>query len=141
MLRALVAEVRGLRADLARDRRPSHLTHEALLPVLARAVKDNAFSAREVMQHAALVDGDLRAALHAADLRSARQLGKWFRTIEGQTLTGLRLDRLGADNQGVIWRVSYSHTHPDAGGRHDERGRTDLWKQRSNASAPTPSRN
>ena len=26
LLRELVAEVRGLRADLARDRRPSHLT-------------------------------------------------------------------------------------------------------------------
>ena len=117
LLSELVAEVRGLRADLARDRRPAaHAAdHVAFMLALGAAVADRAFSAREVNQHAALVDGALRAALAAAGLVNARRIGKFFRTIEGQTIGGLRLDRIGSDSEGVVWRVSNSHTHADDG--------------------------
>ena len=115
LLSELVAEVRGLRADLTRDRRPAaHAAdHVAFMLALGAAVADRAFSAREVNQHAALVDGALRAALAGAGLVNARRIGKFFRTIEGQTIAGLRLDRIGSDSEGVVWRVSNSHTHAD----------------------------
>jgi hypothetical protein len=106
LLRELISEVQGLRADLNRGRAPSvDSLSDALLPVLAASVADKAFSAREVIQHAALVDGLLRAALAAAGLVNARKLGKWLRAIEGRALAGLRLERIGLDRDGIIWRV------------------------------------
>jgi hypothetical protein len=79
--------------------------HEALLPVLAAAVEAKAFSAREVMERAALLDVALRAALAAAGLDNPRQLGKWLRTVEGRQLAGVRLERIGTDHDGIVWRV------------------------------------
>jgi hypothetical protein len=76
------------------------------------------------MQHAALVDSALRVALDAAGLSSARKLGKWLRSVEGQPYAGVQLDRIGADNQGVIWRVlrvSHSHSHAAHCGDDDRR--------------------
>ena len=72
---------------------------------MAAAVADRAFSGRELIQHAALVDGELRAALDVAGLNTARRLGKFFKMIEGQTIAGVRLERIGVDRDGLIWRV------------------------------------
>jgi len=118
LLLSHAAHVQALphKAALSRDDR-------ALLPVLAATVEDLAFSTREVMERAALFDVELRAALAAAGLINARKLGKWLRTIEGRTIAGLRLERIGVDRDGIIWRVlrvSNSHTHTAAG--DDDRG-------------------
>jgi hypothetical protein len=125
LLRELVGGQQRIIALLERDRPARQPAHDdALMLALGAAVADRAFSARELTQHAALVDGDLRAALDAAGLVSARRLGKFFRTIEGQTIAGLRLDRIGTDNQGVIWRVSRvsnTHTHTAYGLDADSR--------------------
>lgn len=103
LLGDLVAEVRGLRADLAASRRrPSRI---ALLPVIAAAVADRAFSAVELVQHAEMVDDGLRTALDAAHLTTARQVGKTLRALEGRTIRGLRLARIGTDRDGVVWRM------------------------------------
>jgi hypothetical protein len=106
LLRELIAEVKGLRADLARTsgrRRPE--IPDALLPILAQAVFDKAFTATEVIRHASTVDAPLRAALDGAGLSNARQLGKWFRAIEGRVIVGARLTRIGTERDGVVWRV------------------------------------
>jgi hypothetical protein len=110
LLRELVEEVRGLRADLARERGRSparDASVEALLPVLAAAVADRAFTSREVVEHA-VVDGALRAALDKAGVVTGRQLGKWLRRAEGRAIAGVRLERIGTDRDGVIWRVRVS---------------------------------
>jgi hypothetical protein len=54
--------------------------------------------------HAA-IDPALGAALEAADICNAQELGCVFRRMEGITLTGLRLARAGADRACVRWRV------------------------------------
>jgi hypothetical protein len=107
LLRELVDLQRKTLAAIEQSRRPLHdkpITN--LLPVLAAAVVDKAFSAREVMQHAALVDDSLRDALAAAGLSNARQLGRWLRSVENQTIAGVVLTRIGLDRDGVVWRVS-----------------------------------
>jgi hypothetical protein len=123
LLQQLVSEVRGLREDMRvrSGKFADPPNHVPLMLTIAATVADRAFSAREVNQHAALVDGALRAALAAAGLVNARRIGKFFRTIEGQTIAGLRLDRIGTDNEGVVWRVSNSHSHAGYG-LHDDRG-------------------
>jgi hypothetical protein len=78
---------------------------DLLLPVLAASVEDKAFSTREVMERAALLDVALRDALAAAGLSNPRQLGKWLRTLEGRQLVGVRLERIGTDHDGIVWRV------------------------------------
>ena len=104
-LRDLIVEVRDLRADLRNQYRPRPTGRETALVRLAAAVGDRAFSAREAIQHAELLDRELAAAFTVAGLTSARQLGVFFHYIEGQTIAGLRLERLGQDRDGAIWRV------------------------------------
>lgn len=104
LLELLVEEVRGLRADFARQRGAVD-DRGALLAPIAGYVKGTAFSAAEVIHHAAVVASPLREALAAAGVVNARQLGKWFRRIEGRDIGGLRLTRIGVDRDGVIWRV------------------------------------
>jgi hypothetical protein len=102
---AVLAELRAIRAALEPDRRPAQTRDDdALMLALATAVADRAFSAREVWQHALLVDRELRAAL--GTVSNARGLGKLFRQLEGRQLAGVRLARIGVDRDGVIWRVS-----------------------------------
>jgi hypothetical protein len=106
LLRELVALQRQILAALERQQRPdANSKHVWILPALAVAVADRAFSAREVMQHAALADGELRAALDGAGLSNGRKLGKFLKGVEGQTIAGIRLERIGIDRDGVIWRV------------------------------------
>lgn len=108
----LVDEVRTLRAELVAVRDRVAVLEQAcrrrgdappLLLAVAAAVAETAFSAGEVLQHARVVPS-LRQALAAAGIRNPRQLGKWFRTLEGRDVGGVRLDRVGADRDGVVWR-------------------------------------
>jgi hypothetical protein len=102
-LRELVTEVRSLRADLARTRRrPSR--RRQLLPVIADAVQHRVFSAKELFEHAD-IDAALAAAFDAASIQSVRQLGKALHAIGGRAMHGLRLDRVGDDRDGAVWRV------------------------------------
>ena len=106
LLRELITEVQGLRADLVHERERHHKKSAAdLVLTLAASVENKAFSTREVIAHATRVEGDLSAALEVAGLSNPRQLGKWLRTIEGRTIAGVRLERIGIDRDGIIWRV------------------------------------
>jgi hypothetical protein len=109
-LREIVAELRGLRADLARrhssgpagsqcDERAS-----VLLKAIAEEVGDGLFSSRELVQHAEVVGGPLRAALTALNATTPRRLGKRLEAIEGREFGGWAIQRLGADAAGVIWK-------------------------------------
>jgi hypothetical protein len=58
LLEMLVAEIRGLREDMNRPGRrlaaPDRAALAGLLPILAAAVADRAFTVRELRDHAAL---------------------------------------------------------------------------------------
>src|SRR4051812_22883033 len=79
LLRALLAEVKALRADLAQRstakvfREGTLISDARLLTTIAASVQGHPFSAGELLAHAA-VDADLAHALQG--ITSARQLGK-----------------------------------------------------------------
>ena len=100
LLRALLDEVRGLRADLARPGRRPRIT---LLAVIATAVQGRAFSATEVFSHAQVNDG-LATALDAAGITTARALGRYLANMESRVEGRVRVLRIGEDRDGLIWR-------------------------------------
>jgi hypothetical protein len=75
-----------------------------LVPVIAAAVGERAFSAAELVAHSA-VDPDLRAALAAANLTSPRRLGWALRRLDGRVIHGLRLAQIGSDRAGRVWCI------------------------------------
>jgi hypothetical protein len=74
-----------------------------LLPVLAVSVQDRAFTAVEVLEHAA-VDLRLELALAAAGIRNARSLGHLLARVERHPLGPVRVVRIGDERDGAIWR-------------------------------------
>jgi hypothetical protein len=102
LLRAILDELRGLRADLRRTRQRPH--RASLLSVVAVAVTDRAFNAHELLLHAER-DPALRLALDAAQIGSPKQLGHVLRTLERHPSEGWCLRRIGLDRDGIIWRV------------------------------------
>jgi hypothetical protein len=120
LLRALVAGQRAIlaaleefrtcmseiRADARQETRPcvaGFRDADALLPVLAAAVGDHVFSAREVVAHAR-VNPELADTLTAARLSSARKLGRYLQRVEGREAAGVRVRKIGADRDGAIWQ-------------------------------------
>jgi hypothetical protein len=105
LLRAILTELRLWRADGTRVTRPERppVPHEAIIAALVTSVAYTMFSSREVIDRAERLDRELRAALNAADLLNARKLGKFLQGIEGRVIGGVRLERLGVDNQGAVW--------------------------------------
>jgi hypothetical protein len=105
VMRELVAEVKGLRADLAARRGPTpDAQDEELLRVIAEHVEHRVFSAAELVAHAALESAvQLREVLRG---RNARKLGRVLMRLEGRALNGLVLYRNGEDRNGLVWRVS-----------------------------------
>jgi hypothetical protein len=105
LLREVIRELRLLRQEVARHRRPSHLTRRdrahlaAILPVIA-GVKGSAWVlTRELVEspHAGL-----RVVL--ADL-SARSLGRLLRRGEGEVIDGLTIESGGTEIGAVLWRI------------------------------------
>lgn len=106
LLEQLVAEVRGLRADLARDRRPlSHLSRDdrerlaRILPAVGGALGSDLFTARELVEHRSPA---LRVALHALN---AKQLGRLLQRAEGRPLGAFIVQRDGVEVGAVLWRL------------------------------------
>jgi hypothetical protein len=109
LLREIRDGVLGLRADLAATRRPKHVRVDLVAPLRAirAVVGDRAFSVSELLVHAAIPEGEsLRSAIVVlAGALNARKVGKLFRTIEGLDIGGLRVERIDADRDGVVWRL------------------------------------
>ncbi len=76
---------------------------KALVAAIAVAVGDRAFNARELVEHAPEVGGPLAAAVGNL---SARKLGKALRRIAGKDFAGLRIEKIGDDRDGAIWRIA-----------------------------------
>jgi hypothetical protein len=94
--------VAALRTELRRRRRG---TRAGLLRAVADAVHEAAFTAVEVLD-AATINDVLRAALDRAHIDKPADLGRALLTFERRgTVDGLRLQRLGEEACGVVWRV------------------------------------
>lgn len=104
--RELVAEIRQLRADLARPSRGAAVDSESVETLLI-AIADvtegrKVFSVSELLLCAESAPA-LRAAIEAAGITNGKRLGKLLARIEGQSYGGLRIQRVGSDAMGALW--------------------------------------
>lgn len=77
-----------------------------LLATIAVVVGARDFTAGELWRHAEHVSAELRALFVEHGLTSTRTLAKRLEHLEGRTLNGLRLEKIGADHHvGNMWRV------------------------------------
>jgi hypothetical protein len=111
LLREIRDEVRGLRADLApRWRTPTRADLGEHLRAIAAVVGGRIFSVAELLEHAAIPEGEaLRAAIVAlVGSTNGKRLGKFLRRIEGEEIAGLRVERVGEDRLGAAWVLRVS---------------------------------
>lgn len=106
VLRLLLTEIRGLRADLARHQPVSRLSKadrvllEQLLPVLGILFPaGELFASREVVAHPSAGLRVLRRG------RTARSIGRLFTRAEGTTVAGFAIQRVGVEGHVSLWRV------------------------------------
>lgn len=98
-LEAVKASVRRLERGRGRPRDEGDVrVMRALIPTVAA----RRFSAREVH---AVADGELALALVEADTDNPRAIGKLLRRCEGVAIDGWKLERVGGDRDGLVWRV------------------------------------
>lgn len=120
LLRELVDEIKGLRADLARvddtsrgSKREPILSDARFLATIAASVQGHPFTASELLAHAA-VDPDLAEVLRGM---SARRVGKKLQVLSGRSINSYRLNRISRDETGWIWHLQVVDLQSDAG--HD----------------------
>ena len=116
LLVEILAELRGLRADMmaANELSSQRLTQPGeadLLRAIAATTEGLKFTVSELLLHAEVVadraaDQRLHDAIVAAvGAINGRRLGKLLRRVEGSNIDGLCVIRVGADRDGVSWRV------------------------------------
>jgi hypothetical protein len=121
LLELILAEVRGLRADLAasvpRPRKPiaAYDRNDAeLLRAIASTSEGRKFSVSELLERVELVedraaDRRLRQAIVAAlGTVDGRRLGQLLRRVEGADIEQLRVVRVGENRDGIAWRIATS---------------------------------
>jgi hypothetical protein len=118
LLRELVAEVRGLRADLVAHRRERKLSPadravlSTVLPTIAATVGDRVFTVSELVAHAQLPAAtELREAIATAG--GAHALGRLLKRGEHADVGGLALETLGVDRDGRMWRIVVTNRRVD----------------------------
>jgi len=107
LLRELVAEVRGLRADLAARRSAPAALNRAdrarlarMLPAIAGVYGSDRFAARD------LVDADAPPALRLVTRGlTAQPLGSLFSRGAGVVIDGFVLERAGNELHATLWQV------------------------------------
>lgn len=104
LLETLIAEVRGLRADLARERRPRQALRRAdvarlsrLLPAIVGAIGSDPFTVNEVLELPAV-----RAV--AADL-AASACGQLLQRARGRAIGGLVVIADSLELNRRVWRI------------------------------------
>lgn len=92
-------------AHLEKARRDSDDRDGDVLLALRASAGDRAFTAKDVVERAA-VDVELRRVLRDAGLSSPRRLGAFCKRIRGRSIGEFRLDRLGEKvEDGVVWII------------------------------------
>jgi len=108
LLRALLAEIRGLRADLAGKglAAPKTASLQDLIDAIAFTVGDRAFTAGELIAFADVAPPErLQNVLHAAGGTNPRKVGKLLHRLSKQDLSGWQVLRIGFERDGIIWKV------------------------------------
>lgn len=85
----------------------------SLLLLVAWVARDSEFSAPELCSHALLPENNLlrNAVVATCGEVSARRLGQLFAKWKGVDLAGLRIDAIGSDAAGILWKLSVAqHT-------------------------------
>ena len=109
LLRQILDELRARPVNPAstcglRDNERASLTR--FVSSIAAAIGDRMFTARELAAHADSVDPILKAALERAGCDGdSRRLGKRLQRAEGRPLQGYKVERIGSDRDGAIWRI------------------------------------
>jgi hypothetical protein len=105
LLRELIAEVRGLRAD-QRERRPVSALSRSdralmarLLPPAGGVFGSEPFLTRD------LFESDAAAVKLVLRGLNVRQVGRLFRRGEGQAIDGYTIQRDGAELNAILWRI------------------------------------
>jgi hypothetical protein len=105
LLRELVTEVRGLRAD-QRERRPVSSLSRAdravlvrLLPAAGGVFGSEPFLTRD------LFESDAAAVKLVLRELNVRQVGRLFRRGEGQAIDGYMIQRDGEELNAILWRI------------------------------------
>lgn len=108
----LIAEMQGLRADFARHT-GAPPSGGGIAAAIAGEIGPNLFTASEIIRRAESRPGPLRSAL-ATGLRqmNARALGKALARLQGTTLDGFAVVRIGEESAGVIWQVVDMEVRP-----------------------------
>jgi hypothetical protein len=105
LLAALLAEVRGLRSDLRRERPAPSLTREdrdrlaRILPAVAGAVGSELFNSAELCEH------DAAAVRLVCAGVSAKQLGRLLRRAVDTPISGYVVRRQGTEAGAVLWQI------------------------------------
>jgi len=111
-VRRIAEDVAELRAAGDRGAKKDDAALSGLVRAIAAASNGLTFTVAELLLHAEIV------ADHAADQRlhdaivgavgqvNGRRLGKLLGRIEGHEFDGLRIVRVGADRNGITWRVA-----------------------------------
>lgn len=103
LLPALVANLTTRIDSLTAGPRDSE--DAAVVMALAETFASHWFNAADVRTHARRMRGALAAALEAADLTSAREIGHWLRRMQGADVGGLAIVRGLRDPGGRRWSV------------------------------------
>ena len=72
-----------------------------LLAAIAECAPETDFTTGELVRHARFAE-PLKELLNGMP---PKKIGRLFKRIEGQDFNGLRVERIGSDSAGVIWRV------------------------------------
>ena len=109
LLRILIVEIRGLRADNRRATIPANDVTAAaeLLSAIAQHRGCGWFKTEDLIGLAA-VDTRLRSAIESLSQLDARHLGKTLQRLNGQEFHGLWLARGGNENGVALWSVQGS---------------------------------
>ena len=106
LLHELIAGQRALAAKLdlllARSG-PRDRGDVALVGLIAAISRGLPFTAAALWRRRVAGDEALAAALATADIENTKQLGKLIRRLEGRDVDGVRLVRVGANREGIIW--------------------------------------
>lgn len=107
LLREILVEVKGIRADLAAQHRPAsslsradRLMLERLFQALVNLYPNGeVFTSRDIVAHPAPGLRLLRAGL------STKSLGRLFTRAAGAVIGGYRIERIGSELRVALWRV------------------------------------
>jgi hypothetical protein len=92
-----------------------HVRHDKAPAWAVVLAAGTSFSTKELMKHSEY-DDVLGAALAAADVSNARQIGWLLKRCEGAVIEGrLKLGRDGEDKDGVVWVFRVSPEKPTRG--------------------------